>query len=127
MSKRDSILSIVDKHLDLETFRSHHWEGSFHDYLERVIATPAIARNAFQRIYDMILHFGTERYTYLKHDYVHYKFFDDPFENGRDAVFGLDGARGERERQRERRDQEVVLKLVIHGVLAQLVRSFSFK
>ncbi len=92
MSKRDNILSLVDKHLDVETFRSQHWEGSFNDYLEKVIANPAVARNSFQRIYDMILHFGTERYTYQKRDYVHYKFFDDPFENGRDAVFGLDGA-----------------------------------
>jgi serine protein kinase len=90
MSKRNAILDIVDKHLDTDTFRQHHWEGSFHDYLDRVISNPVIARNAYQRVYDMILHFGTERYTSLRQDYVHYKFFDDPFENGRDAVFGLD-------------------------------------
>jgi len=92
MSKVESILSIVDKHLDTERFKQQHWEGSFGEYLERVIANPRIARNAFQRVYDMILHFGTHRYTNLKQDYVHYKFFDDPIDDGADAVFGLDSS-----------------------------------
>jgi len=92
MSKRDRILSIIDKHLDTEQFRQQHWEGSFDEYLDLVTANPRIARNAFQRVYDMILHFGTERYTRMKQDYVHYKFFDDPIDNGADAIFGLDGA-----------------------------------
>ena len=89
-SKRDSLLSIVDRHLDGEKFRQQHWEGSFFEYLDLVLTNPKLARNAFQRVYDMILHFGFSRYTYLKHDYVHYKFFDDPIDNGADAVFGLD-------------------------------------
>jgi len=92
MSKRDAILAVIDRHLDTERFRQQHWEGSFWDYLELVIANPRICRNAFQRVYDMILHFGTERYTMHKQEFVHYKFFDDPFEDGADAVFGLDGA-----------------------------------
>jgi serine protein kinase len=92
MSKRDSMLAVVDAHLDTEKFKQRHWEGSFYEYLDRVIANPRLARNAFQRVYDMILHFGTERYTAHKREFVHYKFFDDPFENGIDAVFGLDGA-----------------------------------
>jgi serine protein kinase len=92
MSERDTLLAIVDRHLDSKQFRHQHWEGTFFEYLDRVITTPRIARNAFQRIYDMILHFGTRKYTYLKQDYVHYKFFDDPIDNGADAIFGLDGA-----------------------------------
>ena len=92
MSKREEILSIVDQHLDSDKFRQHHWEGSFYDYLDLVAENPAIARNAYQRVYDMIMHFGIERYTYLRHDYVHYKFFDDPIAGGRDAIFGLDSA-----------------------------------
>ena len=40
----------------------------------------------------MVLHFGTERYTSMKQDFVHYKFFDDPIDNGADAVYGLDAA-----------------------------------
>ena len=92
MSKREEILSIVEQHLDSDKFRQHHWEGSFFDYLDLVAKNPAIARNAYQRVFDMIMHFGVERYTYLRHDYVHYKFFDDPIAGGRDAIFGLDPA-----------------------------------
>ncbi len=92
MSKRDSILSAIDRHLDSEKFKQQHWEGSFFEYLDLVIANPRLVRNAFQRVYDMVLHFGTERYTAHKQEFVHYKFFDDPFENGADAVFGLDAA-----------------------------------
>jgi serine protein kinase len=92
MSKREQILSIVDRHLDRDRFRQQHWGGSFYDYLEMVIENPWLARNAFQRVYDMILSFGIKRYTYLKQDYVHYKFFDDPIDNGADAIYGLDGA-----------------------------------
>jgi serine protein kinase len=92
MSKRDSILAAIDEHLDTERFKLQHWEGAFFDYLDLVIANPRLLRNAFQRIYDMILHFGTTRYTAHKQEVVHYKFFDDPFEYGADAVFGLDGA-----------------------------------
>ncbi len=92
MAKSQDILSIVDKHLDTDKFRQHHWEGTFFDYLDLVGRNPSIARNAYQRVYDMILHFGTSRYTYLRHDYVHYKFFDDPIDEGKDAIFGLDPA-----------------------------------
>ncbi|MFO0837059.1 MAG: serine protein kinase [Phycisphaerae bacterium] len=92
MSKRDSLLSIVDRHLDSGKFRQQHWEGTFYEYLDMVVANPRLARNAFQRVYDMVLHFGTRKYSYLKQDFVHYKFFDDPIDNGGDAVFGLDGA-----------------------------------
>ena len=92
MANRDDILSLVDQHLDSEKFKQQHWEGTFYEYLDMVIANPRITRNAFQRVYDMILHFGTQRYTVFKREFVHYKFFDDPFDNGADAVFGLDGA-----------------------------------
>jgi serine protein kinase len=92
MSKRDAMLAIVDKHLDTEKFRQTHWQGSFYDYLDMAIANPKTARNAYQRMYDMILHFGTRRYSYLKHDFVHYNFFDDPIDGGHDAVFGLDAS-----------------------------------
>ena len=92
MSKRDSIFEIVERHTDSDKFRQRHWEGSFAEYLDLVSANPRIARNAFQRIHDMIQHFGTERYTYMRNDFVHYKFFDDPFGDGEDAVYGLDGA-----------------------------------
>ncbi len=92
MPSREAILSVIDRHLDSGKFRQQHWEGSFFEYLDMVAADPKLARNAFQRVYDMILSFGTERYTYLKQDYVHYKFFDDPIDRGADAIYGLDGS-----------------------------------
>ena len=90
MANTDEILSLVDKHVSPDRFREQHWEGSFTDYLELVTKNPRIARNAFQRIYDMIMHFGTERYTRMREEMIHYKFFDDPIGEGADAIFGLD-------------------------------------
>jgi serine protein kinase len=92
MSKAEELFSIVNRQLDSERFKQQHWEGTFADYLDIVAARPAVARNAFQRVYDMILSFGTEKYRSLKQDYVHYKFFDDPIDNGADGIFGLDPA-----------------------------------
>ena len=34
--------------------------------------------------------YGTEEYKEYKKKIVKYKFFDDPFEDGKDAVFGID-------------------------------------
>ena len=73
-----------------EEFRSLHWEGSFFEYLEMVKKNPAIARNAFQRMYDMVLTWGTDNFIEYKKEITRYKFFDDPIGNGADAVFGLD-------------------------------------
>jgi len=92
MPDKDAILSIVEKNLDQQSFLNQHWEGTFDDYLQLVTEHSAVARNAFQRIYDMILYFGSERYTHLKEDYIRYHFFRDPLDKGKDAIFGLDRA-----------------------------------
>jgi serine protein kinase len=73
-----------------EAFREFYWHGSFADYLEILEQNPGVARSAFQRMYDMILTYGTRTYTENREELVHYNFFDDPIGNGRDAVFGLD-------------------------------------
>ena len=67
-----------------------HWEGSFTEYLQLVEENPLVARNAFQRLYDAIMSFGTRRYTEYKKEITHFTFFDDPLGGGRDAIFGLD-------------------------------------
>ncbi|MFH0980994.1 MAG: serine protein kinase, partial [Planctomycetota bacterium] len=90
MADKRTLLEIVEKSLDPARFRQHHWEGSFHEYLEMVAKNPRIARNAFQRIYDMILHFGTEHYKMHRQDIIRYHFFSDPIEHGADAIYGLD-------------------------------------
>jgi serine protein kinase len=73
-----------------EQYRDLHWEGSFEDYLSLVRQRPAITRNAFQRLYDMILAAGFEEYVDNKKKLVHYHFFRDETGGGRDAVYGLD-------------------------------------
>jgi len=65
---------------------------SFAEYVEMVLEDPRIVRNAYQRLYDMILSHGVETYKRGGKEYVHYKFFDDPFGDGADAVFGIDEA-----------------------------------
>jgi len=86
---QDLIALIAQKH-DVEAFQEQHWEGTFADYLDTVMRNPKVARSAFQRIYDMILSHGTTEYTDNRERIIHYNFFDDPLDNGKDAVFGLD-------------------------------------
>ena len=90
MKASDQLLSLVDQHVSASRFRDHHWEGSFEEYLDLVIANTRIARNAFQRLFDMVMHFGFDRYSWLREEFVRYKFFSDPIDGGVDAVFGLD-------------------------------------
>src|SRR4249920_3598416 len=89
-AKINPIISLVDKRLDSSRFREQHWEGSFWDYLDIVTENPSVARNAFQRVYDMILTYGSEPFMLFKQDYTRYSFFADPVDNGADAIYGLE-------------------------------------
>jgi serine protein kinase len=89
-TKSNTLVSIIDRRLDVSNFREQHWEGTFWDYLELVSENPAVARNAFQRVYDMILSYGSEGYTQFKQEYIRYRFFADPIDNGADGIFGLE-------------------------------------
>lgn len=71
-------------------FKDLTWSGSFFDYLALVRENPKVTRNAFQRMYDMIIESGREEYVDVKKKITRYKFFDDADNGGRDAVFGLD-------------------------------------
>ena len=84
------ILGMISQLQDLERFREQNWEGSFEDYLEIVRQNPAVTRNAWQRLYDIVISFGSDTYTEYRKPIIRYHFFDDPFENGKDAVFGID-------------------------------------
>ncbi|MFH1603730.1 MAG: serine protein kinase, partial [Pseudomonadota bacterium] len=92
MASTDDIFSVVDRHVNPDRFREQHWEGTFADYIDIVTSNPRVARDAFQRIYDMIMHFGCERYTWMRRELMRYRFFDDPIDKGADAIFGLDRA-----------------------------------
>ena len=86
------IVSLVAEQQNLDHFRKKNWEGSFEAYLDIVRDSPNVTRNSFQRVYDMVMSAGTDEYEVARERRVHYLFFDDPEDHGRDAVFGLDSA-----------------------------------
>jgi len=75
---------------DYVRYRDLAWEGSFEEYLNIVRERPQATRNAFQRVYDMVISYGTEEYIDNKKKLVRYNFFRDEIDQGKDAVFGLD-------------------------------------
>ncbi len=75
---------------DYDRYRDLHWEGSFEDYLGIVRTSPRVTRNAYQRLYDMVVSYGEEEYIDNKKRLVRYPFFKDPIDGGKDAIFGLD-------------------------------------
>lgn len=90
--RAQELASLIESRLDRGRFQQRHWEGSFWEYLDIALQRPHVVRNAYQRLYDMILGHGFERYTRFKQDAVRYHFFSDPIDHGADAIFGLDRA-----------------------------------
>ncbi|MAE29242.1 MAG: serine protein kinase [Planctomycetota bacterium] len=87
--KNASLFGLVRTDLEQERFSALHWEGSFADYLEILEETPRVARNAWQRLIDMVDSHGSE----IGDDgQRRWRIFDDPFTEGRDAVYGLDAS-----------------------------------
>src|SRR5262245_30883294 len=84
------ILSAIANLQNAQEYQELNWEGSFDDYLKLVQENPRVTRNAFQRIYDMILLHGVEEFVEYKKKIVRYKFFRDEKHAGRDAVYGID-------------------------------------
>ena len=84
-----SLLDVVQRHVSTEQYAAQHWEGSFREYLALAEKNPAVARNAWQRLLDMIEYHGYEQ-SPRRGAAPRWKIFDDPFDRGRDAVFGLD-------------------------------------
>src|SRR5690349_6300084 len=75
---------------DYKLYRELHWDGSFEEYLAIVRERPQVTRNAYQRVYDMIISYGTEEYIDNKKKLIRYNFFKDEQNNGANAIFGLD-------------------------------------
>ncbi|WDI41193.1 PrkA family serine protein kinase [Bremerella sp. P1] len=84
------IVSFLAERQNLEQFRKKNWQGTFEQYLDLVAQNPSVTRNAFQRCYDMILSYGVDTYEVSREKKVHYRFFDDPLDHGKDAIFGLE-------------------------------------
>ncbi len=84
------IYSLVEQEINRDRFEELSWNGSFHDYLGLAMENPRVCRNAYQRLHDVIMSYGNVEYSLHKEKVLHYNYFDDPIENGKDAVFGLD-------------------------------------
>src|SRR5262245_47929435 len=91
MSDGRNIIELVAKRQDCDQFRRKNWVGTFAEYLDIVRERPEVTRTAYQRLYDMILSYGVDVTESGREKRVHYRFFNDPDNDGRDAVFGLDG------------------------------------
>ncbi len=89
-SEQSSMVAQIAALQDYDQYRDLHWEGSYEDYLNIVRETPQVTRNAFQRLYDMVISYGEQEYIDNKKRLTRYPFFDDPMGAGRDAIFGLD-------------------------------------
>ena len=91
-ASHNQLADLIESRLDRSEHKRLNWTGSLWDYLNMVEEKPAIARGAYQRIYDMALSHGWERDRQHKSEITRYHFFADPIDNGADGVFGLDEA-----------------------------------
>jgi serine protein kinase len=85
-----SLLEMVTNLQDRKRFQELNWTGTFGDYLDLVAANPKLTRNAFQRMYDMIMSYGTEEFIDAKKRLIRYKFFSDESFDANDSIFGLE-------------------------------------
>jgi len=85
-----TLLHLVADLQDRKQYQELNWTGSFSDYLELIGHSPRITRNAFQRIYDMVMAYGYEEFIDAKKRLVRYKFFADPSIDQADAIYGLE-------------------------------------
>ena len=74
-----SLFEAVLDGLDRERTESAQWEGSFKEYLELVESDPLIARNAWQRLLDMIEAHGSQPPA-ERGGAKRWNLFDDPFD-----------------------------------------------
>lgn len=69
--------SSISKNFDQKRFKTMTETMSFPDYLDRVRKAPQIAYSAYQRLYNMIVSPGVEKFERYRKTLNHYKFFDD--------------------------------------------------
>src|SRR5262245_53907372 len=85
-----ALVQFLAQRQNTSSYQKEHWEGALEEYLETVRTNPLVTRTAFQRVYDMILSYGTEDTESGKEKTTRFKLFDDPDDDGRDAIFGLE-------------------------------------
>jgi serine protein kinase len=88
----ESIVREITRELKESQVPDKYRPISFEEYLKMVFEDPRLVRNAYQRLYDMILSHGTHIVKVHDKEVIRYNFFDDPFSNGEDAIYGIDEA-----------------------------------
>src|SRR5712691_3243765 len=89
MSTGRELLETISRQHSPDAFRQEHWQGTFSDYLDTSCQHPGVNRTAFQRLYDMVMSYGTYKVETSKENLIRFSFFDDPNQGGDDAIFGL--------------------------------------
>lgn len=90
MSTGLDILNAARQEFNITNYRKLHWEGTFVEYLDIVKANPTVTRNAYQRLYDMIMSHGTNEVYENKEKVVRFNFFNEFAARYGDAVYGID-------------------------------------
>lgn len=68
-------------------YKKLNWSGTFDEYIKIVYENPRTVRNSYQRLFDMIMSYGSEEYEYCKRKYTKYNFF----KSGQDIpIYGLE-------------------------------------
>ena len=65
MTSGQELIGKARQALDLDLYHELHWSGTFAQYLDLVRQDPTVTRSAFERIYDMVLSYGTREYVAL--------------------------------------------------------------
>ncbi len=60
------IKNFIQGNQNIDEYKEFNWTGTFQDYVDIVTKKPYVARNAFQRVYDMLVSYGYEEYTEFK-------------------------------------------------------------
>ena len=89
MQNGQTLIESIASKQNLDTYQQENWQGSFADYLDIAKRNPKASRTAHQRLYDMVMSYGTYTIEDGKEELTRYTFFDDPENNGDDAIFGL--------------------------------------
>ena len=87
---RFDISSFIGEYQNVEEYKEINWSGSFQDYIDIVTRKPQVTRDAFHRLYDMILSYGSEAFVDFKKKMTRYNFFKDEKGGGVDALYGLE-------------------------------------
>lgn len=75
--KKSNRLSDLGNKFNRDRFKKLTQTMSFGDYYDMVNRRPQYAYSAYQRLYNMIMSFGIEKYDRYRKTITHYKFFDD--------------------------------------------------